>query len=90
MIERLLERVALFARRRYWLLFVLMGLLVVGSIVSALRLRFDTEILNLLFELHSEQKTTLVLVTHDMAIAEMADRIIPLQDGRVVTSNGSQ
>jgi hypothetical protein len=48
MIERLLERVALFARRRYRLIFVLTALLLAGSVLSSLRLRFDTEILNLL------------------------------------------
>ncbi len=41
------------------------------------------EILDLLFELHREKKTTLVLVTHNMEIAGLADRTIPLQDGRI-------
>lgn len=41
------------------------------------------EILKLLFELHHEQGTTLVLVTHDMSIAKLADRIIPLDDGMI-------
>jgi putative ABC transport system ATP-binding protein len=44
----------------------------------------SAEILNLLFELHRERKTTLVLVTHDMDIARLADRVIPLHDGEVV------
>ncbi len=44
----------------------------------------SNEILNLLFELHQEQKTTLVLVTHNMEIAKMADRVIPLHDGEIV------
>jgi putative ABC transport system ATP-binding protein len=43
----------------------------------------SAEILNLLFELHREQGTTLVLVTHDMRIAKLADRIIPLDDGMI-------
>jgi len=43
----------------------------------------SAEILNLLFELHREQQTTLVLVTHDMNIAKKADRVIPLQDGQI-------
>ncbi len=41
------------------------------------------EILDLLFELHREKKTTLVLVTHNMEIAGLTDRTIPLQDGRI-------
>jgi putative ABC transport system ATP-binding protein len=44
----------------------------------------SSEILNLLFELHREQQTTLVLVTHDMSIANLADRVIPLRDGEIV------
>ena len=41
-------------------------------------------ILKLLFELHQEKGATLVLVTHDKQIAELADRIIQLQDGEIV------
>lgn len=42
------------------------------------------EILNLLFDLHQEQETTLVLVTHNMEIAKMADRVVQLHDGEIV------
>ena len=38
----------------------------------------------MLFELHREKVSTLVLVTHNMEIARMADRVIPLQDGEIV------
>ncbi len=41
-------------------------------------------ILDLLLDLQRERNTTLVLVTHDLTIANLADRIIRLQDGRVV------
>ncbi len=41
-------------------------------------------ILDLLLELHRERQTTLVMVTHSSAIAERANRVIRLQDGRVV------
>ena len=41
------------------------------------------QILGLLEDLHRRSKTTLVLVTHDPAIAEMADRAVHLRDGRV-------
>jgi len=44
----------------------------------------STEILKLLFDLHREKKTTLVLVTHDMRIAKMAERVIPLEDGVIL------
>lgn len=48
------------------------------------------EILNLLFELHHEKQTTLVLVTHNMEIAKMADRVIPLHDGEIVRDETHQ
>jgi len=39
---------------------------------------------NLLFSLVSELKTTLVLVTHDTSFAEKADRVLVLEDGKIV------
>jgi len=42
-------------------------------------------VLDLLLQLNREEKTTLVLVTHDGQLAEYADRIITLRDGRVLT-----
>lgn len=41
-------------------------------------------VLELLRELHHERRTTLVLVTHSPEIAQTADRIITLRDGRIV------
>jgi putative ABC transport system ATP-binding protein len=42
-------------------------------------------IVELLFELNREAGTTLVLVTHDAALAAHADRVITLRDGQVVS-----
>ncbi|HXR74840.1 MAG TPA: ABC transporter ATP-binding protein [Bryobacteraceae bacterium] len=44
-----------------------------------------SHILELLLELNREEKTTLVLVTHDQQIAGQADRIIALRDGAIVS-----
>ncbi|MGD8520489.1 MAG: ABC transporter ATP-binding protein [Desulfobacterales bacterium] len=41
-------------------------------------------ILDLLLEFHRERYSTLVLVTHNIEIAKMADRMIVLHDGRIV------
>jgi putative ABC transport system ATP-binding protein len=41
-------------------------------------------IIELLFALNAERRSTLVLVTHDGALAERADRVVSLRDGRVV------
>ena len=40
-------------------------------------------VLDLMARLRSEDKTTLVLVTHDPAVADLADRRIHLLDGRI-------
>ena len=42
-------------------------------------------VLDLLLALNREQRTTMVLVTHDKKLAEYADRIITLRDGRVLS-----
>ncbi len=42
-------------------------------------------VLDLLVQLNREEKTTLILVTHDRRLAEYADRIITLSDGHVLT-----
>ena len=41
-------------------------------------------VMELMFDLNREQGTTLVLVTHDRALASRADRIVTLSDGQVV------
>jgi putative ABC transport system ATP-binding protein len=43
------------------------------------------QILDLLLALNREENTTLVLVTHDPQLAENADRIITLRDGRILS-----
>jgi putative ABC transport system ATP-binding protein len=42
-------------------------------------------VLELLLQLNREEKTTLVLVTHDRELAQYADRVILLRDGRIVS-----
>jgi putative ABC transport system ATP-binding protein len=41
-------------------------------------------VLDLLLEFQKERQTTLVLVTHSVEIAKIADRMIVLKDGRIV------
>jgi putative ABC transport system ATP-binding protein len=43
------------------------------------------QVLELLLELNHQEGATLVMVTHDPALAEHADRIITLRDGLVVS-----
>jgi putative ABC transport system ATP-binding protein len=43
------------------------------------------KVMELMFDLNREQGTTLVLVTHDDAIAQRCDRRITIEAGRVLT-----
>jgi putative ABC transport system ATP-binding protein len=44
------------------------------------------QVIDLLFALHAERGTTLLLITHDPALAERCDRIIHLRDGNIVAA----
>ena len=44
--------------------------------------------MDLLRELNRELGVTLVLVTHDLGVAEQAERIIQLSDGKVLKDSG--
>ena len=51
---------------------------------GALDTKNGIEVMNLLKDLHREGKT-IILITHDISVAESADRIINLKDGKVVS-----
>ncbi len=42
------------------------------------------EIVNLLLKSNKEYKQTIIMITHNMEIAKMADRIIEIEDGKIV------
>jgi putative ABC transport system ATP-binding protein len=42
------------------------------------------QIIDLLFELHDKNNTTLVLITHDMNLAKKCDRVVRIADGLIV------
>ncbi len=44
-------------------------------------------VLELLLKLHRSRETTLVMVTHNQRIAEMADRIVTLEDGHIIANS---
>lgn len=46
-------------------------------------------IANLLFQRHKDAKATLMLITHDRALAERCDRIVEISDGRIVDERHS-
>jgi predicted ABC-type transport system involved in lysophospholipase L1 biosynthesis ATPase subunit len=41
-------------------------------------------VIDLLSSLHRDLKITLILVTHDQWVAERADRVLRLADGRLI------
>src|SRR5262245_37791544 len=47
------------------------------------------QIIDLLVGLHRRHGTTLILVTHDPALASHADRVVDLRDGRVVADRAA-
>jgi putative ABC transport system ATP-binding protein len=42
-------------------------------------------VIELLFDLHRDYGTTLVLVTHDREVASVVQRVITLRDGRIAS-----
>jgi putative ABC transport system ATP-binding protein len=42
-------------------------------------------VMQLLLQLNREEGTTLILVTHDRQLADYADRVIALRDGRIAS-----
>jgi putative ABC transport system ATP-binding protein len=51
--------------------------------------RTGTKIIDLLFSLNSALGTTLVLVTHDHGLASRCDRVIEIEDGRLVAAENA-
>jgi putative ABC transport system ATP-binding protein len=47
------------------------------------------DIMDLLIKSVREMEQTLVLITHEMDIASMADRIIHLEDGKIVSDTAA-
>jgi putative ABC transport system ATP-binding protein len=47
------------------------------------------QIIDLLLQIHREQRMTIIIVTHDLAIASRTDRIVRMLDGQIVTEPAS-
>jgi putative ABC transport system ATP-binding protein len=62
-------------------------LLLADEPTGNLDLKTGEGIIELLFDLRRRRGTTLVLITHDPAIASRCDRIVRLADGRIVEDN---
>jgi putative ABC transport system ATP-binding protein len=65
------------------------GLLLADEPTGNLDSATGTQIVDLLVDLHRRHGTTLILVTHDPALAAHAERIVELRDGRVVADRAT-
>ena len=45
------------------------------------------EIVNLLKKSNKDFKQTIIMITHNLEIAKVADRIIKIEDGKIVSQN---
>ena len=46
----------------------------------------SSKILKQLIDLHEDNKVTLIIVTHDMDVAKLADRVIEVLDGEIISA----
>ncbi|MCE2454421.1 MAG: ABC transporter ATP-binding protein [Gemmatimonadetes bacterium] len=60
------------------------GILFADEPTGNLDTRTGAEIVSILRDINRQAKTTLVLVTHDLELAGLADRVVQLSDGRIV------
>ena len=51
--------------------------------------RTGANIMELMFELNRNSSTTLILVTHDLGLAERCDRVLELEAGRLARDSGA-
>lgn len=61
-------------------------LLLCDEPTGALDSKTGAQILNLLYKVAKEEEKTVIIVTHNKALTVVADRIIEIQDGKVVSN----
>ena len=54
---------------------------------AALDSKTGRDVVNLMQQLDQEQKCTILLVTHDNRILDIADRIVYMEDGRLADNS---
>ena len=47
-------------------------------------------VLSLLYKLSQERGTTVIIITHNQAIAPMADRVIRIKSGRIISNERNE
>ncbi len=56
---------------------------------AALDSKSGRDVVDLMQKLAREQGCTILIVTHDNRILDVADRIVELEDGRITTNKGN-
>ena len=59
------------------------ALLLCDELTGALDSRSSREVLRMLYKVNQKYHTTIVIITHNEGIAQMADRIIRIHDGKI-------
>ena len=59
-------------------------LLLCDELTGALDSKSSKEVLRILERINEHYKTTIIMITHDERIADMADRLVRIKDGRIV------
>ncbi len=54
------------------------------SLLGNLNSKASNEIVELLKKSNRDYKQTIIMITHNMEIAKVADRIIKIEDGKIV------
>lgn len=62
------------------------SLIMADEPTGALDSKTSQEVMNILIELNQQQGTTVVIVTHDMGVAEQCRRVVKVKDGRIIQS----
>ncbi len=61
-------------------------LLLCDEPTGALDSKTGAQIMNLLYKVSKEEKKTVIVVTHNRALTVIANRIIEIQDGKIVSN----
>lgn len=65
-------------------------LLLCDELTGALDTKSSKQVLKFVEKMNGQFGTTVVIITHNEAIADMADRIIRLKDGRICENRGNE
>ena len=60
------------------------GLLIADEPTTALDVTIEAQILRLMKDLQEDKGTAVMMITHNLELAQLADRVIRMEDGRIM------